>query len=136
MDRHQHEKGLEADICLRIAVTNPSPRLTLKPSGTSRIPARDPLAGCGLGQAVAECSAWFRIIRREALSPGSSWRLRNSERSFSRKKLRKVRITAMVARRNRSSQLGANEVERISAAIWKVRPATSQRPYRSHTSRL
>jgi hypothetical protein len=58
---------------------------------------------------------------------GLDCRLRTSERSLSRKKLSKVRITATVARRTSSSQLGAIEVARISAASWKVRPATSQR---------
>jgi hypothetical protein len=49
--------------------------------------------------------------------------------------LRKVRIAAMAARRATSSQLVVTAVSRTSAASWKVRPATSQRPRRSQTSR-
>ncbi len=55
-----------------------------------------------------------KIIRQGSVQP--LWRLRISERSFSRKKLRKTRMAAMMARRTNSSLVGATEVARMSAA--------------------
>ena len=44
-------------------------------------------------------------------------------------------MTAMAARRPMASQVGAKDVSMISAASWKVRPATSQRANRNQTAR-
>src|SRR5262245_47422111 len=59
----------------------------------------------------------------------------SSAKSRSRKKFRKVRITAIAPSCPTSCQVGAIEVSMMSAASWNVRPATSQRPYRTRISR-
>src|SRR5512137_2163833 len=75
--------------------------------------------------------------RKEGQGRASGWLARRSAaaRSRSRKKSRNVRIKAMAARRPISSQVGATAVSTMSAASWKVSPATSQRPYCTYASR-
>jgi hypothetical protein len=73
------------------------------------------------------CDSALHHSEADLLSTGWNCRMRTSERSLSRKKLSRVRITATIASRTSSSQLGAIDVARISAASWKVSPATNQR---------